>query len=155
MPAPEPLMAMKTFPLQSLLDLSNARMDDAARRLGELLSSAQEVEKTLELLIQYRDEYDNRFREAARQGMARDEWANYQSFLGRLDEAIAQQRAAVEASRQRTADGQNAWLDTRNRVKAFDALSQRHRATAVRAEARTEQRSQDEHSAAKFRDGEP
>jgi len=145
---------MKSFPLQPLLDLSNARMDDAARRLGELMSSEQEVEKTLDLLIQYRDEYENRFREAAKNGMARDEWGNYQSFLGRLDEAIAQQRTVVEASKQRTVAGQSAWLDTRNRVKAFDALSQRHHANEVRVEARSEQRTQDEHSANKFRDGE-
>ncbi len=142
---------MKAFPLQSLLDLSQVRMDDAARRLGQLLASEQEVEKTLLLLEQYREEYEARFRQAACNGLTRDEWGNYQSFLGRLDEAIAQQRALVETSRQRTVDGQKEWLDKRNRVKAFDALSQRHKAQEVRSEAKTEQRAQDEHGAKSFR----
>jgi flagellar FliJ protein len=142
---------MKAFPLQSLLDLSQAHMDDAARKLGQLLSSEQEVEKTLALLEQYRDEYEARFRQAARNGLTRDEWGNYQSFLGRLDEAISQQRAIVAASKQRTVDGQKEWLDKRNRVKAFDALSQRHKAHEVRSEAKTEQRAQDEHAAKSFR----
>lgn len=142
---------MKYFPLQPLLDLSQARMDDAARRLGELLSSEHEVEKTLAMLMLYREEYEGRFREAARNGMARDEWRNYQSFLGRLDEGIAHQRSLVEASKQRTAAGQQEWLDKRNRVKAFDALSQRHKAQEVRIEAKTEQRAQDEHAAKTFR----
>ena len=88
---------MKAFPLQSLLDLSHLRMDDAARQLGQLLASEQEVGKTLELLEQYRGEYEARFRQAAQDGLGRDEWANYQSFLGRLDEAIAQQRLLVES----------------------------------------------------------
>lgn len=145
---------MKAFPLQSLLDLSQTRMDDAARKLGQLLASEQEVEKTLALLDQYRDEYEARFRQAARDGLSRDEWANYQSFLGRLDEAIAQQRALVEASRQRTVDGQREWLDKRNRVKAFDTLSQRHKASEVRSEAKTEQRDQDEHAAKSYRNTE-
>lgn len=145
---------MKAFPLQSLLDLSQSRMDDAARKLGELLASEQEVGKTLALLEQYRDEYEARFRQAARDGLTRDEWGNYQSFLGRLDEAIAQQRLLVDASRQRTVDGQKEWLDKRNRVKAFDTLSQRHKANEVRSEARTEQRAQDEHAAKGFRGSE-
>lgn len=145
---------MKAFPLQSLLDLSQTRMDDAARKLGQLLASEQEVGKTLALLEQYRDEYEARFRQAAQDGLSRDEWANYQSFLGRLDEAIAQQRALVEASRQRTVDGQREWLDKRNRVKAFDTLSQRHKASEVRSEAKTAQRDQDEHAAKNYRNTE-
>jgi len=144
---------MKAFPLQSLLDLSNVRMDDAAGKLGQLLASEQEVEKTFALLEQYREEYEARFRQAAQNGLTREEWGNYQSFLVRLDEAIAQQRALVEASKMRTVDGQKEWLDKRNRVKAFDTLSQRHKAGEVRNEAKTEQRDQDEHAAKNFRNG--
>ncbi len=143
---------MKAFPLQSLLDLSNVRMDDAAHKLGQLLASEQEVGKTLDLLEQYREEYEARFRQAAQNGLTREEWGNFQSFLGRLDEAIAQQRALVDASKQRTVDGQKEWLDKRNRVKAFDTLSQRHKANEIRSEAKTEQRTQDEHAAKNFRD---
>lgn len=145
---------MKAFPLQSLLDLSQTRMDDAARKLGLLLASEQEVEKTLSLLEQYREEYEARFRQAAQDGLSRDEWANFQTFLGRLDEAIAQQRTLVEASKQRTVDGQREWLDKRNRVKAFDTLSQRHKANEERSEAKTAQRDQDEHAAKNYRNTE-
>lgn len=127
-------------------------MDDAAHRLGQLLASEQEVEKTLDLLEQYREEYEARFRQAAQNGLTREEWGNFQSFLGRLDEAIAQQRALVNASKQRTVDGQKEWLDKRNRVKAFDTLSQRHKANEIRSEAKTEQRAQDEHAAKNYRD---
>ncbi len=144
---------MKSFPLQTLLDLSNVRMDDAALRLGQFLASEQEVGKTLEMLIQYRDEYDDRFRAAAKNGIAREEWRNYQSFLGRLDEAICQQRSLVDVSHQRSADGQKEWLAKRNRVKAFDTLSQRHQQQEVRIEQKGEQRSQDEHAAKHFRQG--
>jgi flagellar FliJ protein len=141
------------FPLQTLLDLSQARLDDATRQLGQLLASEQEDEKKLSLLLSYRDEYQARFREAARTGMSRDEWRNFQSFLMRLDEAVARQDAVVNASRQRTAHGQKAWLDERTKVKAYDALSQRHRAREQRIEAKREQRFTDEHAAKQFRAG--
>jgi len=142
---------MKTFPLQTLLDLSNANMNGAARELGLCLASEQEVSKTLEMLIQYRDEYDNRFRDATKNGITRDEWRNYQSFFGRLDEAINHQKSLVETSKQRTANGQQEWLDKRNKVKAFDKLADRHKAQEVRREYKSEQREQDEHAAKTFR----
>jgi flagellar FliJ protein len=142
---------MKSFPLQTLLDLSNARMDDAARQLGQLLTSEQDVENTLAVLHKYREEYESRFRQAAQNGISRDEWGNYQSFLGRLDDAIAQQNALVDASKQRTSDGQKEWLERRNKVKAFDTLSQRHKEHEFRNEAKSEQRDQDEHAAKGFR----
>ena len=137
----------KPFPLQSLLDLSLERMDEAARHLGQLLACEQEVEKTLEMLLQYREEYQKRFCEAAQNGMGRDQWSNYRSFLGRLDEAVEQQRQRLAQSRQQTAAGQQAWLAQRTKVKAFDTLSQRHKALEARAEGRAEQRAQDEHAA--------
>lgn len=151
-------MANNNFPLQTLLDLSHARMDDAARKLGQLLASEQEGAQKLTMLIQYRDEYHQRFLDAARQGLDRELWANYQAFLGRLDEAIGQQQASLAASKQRTTDGQRAWLNQRNKAKAFDTLSQRHLAGMRRAEGRAEQKQSDEHAAKTVRkdqDGEP
>lgn len=139
------------FPLQTLLELSHARLDDAARRLGQLLASEQEGSKKLALLTQYRDEYHGRFLEAARQGLTPDQWQNFRAFLAKLDEAIAQQLRAVENSRQRTADGQKAWLAQRSKTRAFDTLSDRHHRAELKREGRLEQRLTDEH-AAKRRD---
>ena len=71
------------FPLQPLLDLANSRMDDAARKLGELIASEQAVEDKLELLKAYRKEYQDRFVEAARNGIGPDAWRNFSAFLGK------------------------------------------------------------------------
>lgn len=143
------------FKLQTLLDLSHARMDDAARQLGQLLSSEQEGAQKLAMLTQYRDEYQRGFQEAARQGLEQAQWANYQAFLARLDQAVAQQQSALEQSKQRTSDGQKVWLAQRNKSKAFDTLSQRHRSESLKAEARAEQKFTDEHAAKGKRDEGP
>lgn len=137
----------KNFPLQSILDLSQLRLDEATRHLGELIAGEQQAAERLELLIQYRDEYHARFLDAARDGIGRDQWRNYQSFLDRLDGAIAQARELVTQSQRRTADGRQDWLSKRGRVKAFDTLAQRHQARANYAEQRREQKALDEHSA--------
>lgn len=142
------------FKLQTLLDLSHARMDDAARQLGQLLASEQEGVQKLAMLEQYRDEYQRRFLEAAREGLGREQWSNYQAFLARLEEAITQQHKALDLSRQQTSEGQKAWLGQRNRAKAFDTLSERHRAQLQRASGKAEQKMTDEHAAKGSRDGE-
>ena len=142
----------ESFTLQPLLDLANNRMDEAARKLGELIASEHAVEEKLALLVDYRKEYHARFVEAVRNGIGPDAWRNFSAFLGKLDDAIAQQEKAVSVSRQRTEQGQQAWVDQRNKVKAFDTLSHRHQSQQARKEAKQEQRLTDEHAAKQFRD---
>lgn len=144
------------FPLKPLLDLTQSRMDEAARRLGELIASEQEGTRKLELLQNYRDEYEARFHDAARNGISPEAWRNFSAFIGRIDEAIAIQKTQVDRSRQLTAAGQNAWMTQRNKVKAFDTLQKRHELGEAKKAARVEQRQSDEHSANRYRDrGDP
>ena len=140
------------FPLKPLLDLATDRMDEAARKLGELIASEHAVEEKLKLLEDYRNEYQARFMEAARNGIGPDAWRNFSAFLHRLDDAIAHQQKLVSNSKRLTEQGQQAWVDQRNKVKAFDTLSQRHHHEQVRKEAKQEQRLTDEHAAKQFRD---
>ncbi len=140
------------FPLLTLLDLANNRMDEAARKLGELIASENAVEEKLALLVEYRKEYHARFVEAARNGIGPDAWRNFSAFLGKLDDAISHQQRVVSDSKQRTEQGQQAWVDQRNKVKAFDTLSHRHQSQQARKEAKQEQRLTDEHAAKQFRD---
>ena len=61
--------------------------------------------------------------QAARDGLSPDAWRNYSAFINKLDDAIAAQRKVVEQSRAKTAEGQQAWLAQRTKLKAFDTLS--------------------------------
>ncbi len=140
-----------SFHLQPLLDLARTRADDAARELGELLAAERSVEEKLNLLENYRNEYLQRFAEAAREGLTPDAWRNYSAFIVRLDEAVAAQRTVVEQSRARTAEVQQTWVEQRNRLKAFDTLSQRHQNMLARMAAKAEQRMSDEHAARRSR----
>lgn len=135
-----------SFPLQSILDLSHMKLDEATRRLGELIADQQRTKERLDLLIQYRDEYHARFLSAAREGLGRDQWRNYQSFLERLDLAISQAGQNMSQSEHQTATGQQDWLSKRGRAKAFDTLAQRHQARMAYAESRQEQKFLDEHA---------
>ena len=137
----------RAFPLQSLLDLSQLRLDEAGRKLGELIAGEQEASRRYDLLVQYREEYRSRFVAAAQNGLSPGEWQNYASFLARLDEAIKQAHSAMPHTKQRTVAGQQEWVSKRGRVKAFDTLSDRHRSRVAYQDQRQEQKASDEHGA--------
>jgi len=141
-----------TFPLQTVLDLMRSRNDAATQRLASLIAAERDARKTLAMLLQYREEYRSRFRQAVQEGLRQPEWRNYQEFLDRLDEAVRQQELAANAKAEQTAVGQAEWQRQRTRLNAFDTLSERHRAGEARRELRHEQKRQDEF-AARDRDG--
>lgn len=142
------------FPLQTLLDLSNMRMDEAAKKLGLLIAGERAANERLELLSNYRDEYSARFVEAAKSGLRPEEWQNYRTFIARLDEAIAQAGEMLKLSQQSKQHGQEAWLQQRGKVKAFDTLAHRHEQRQQYGEMKAEQKLSDEHAARGYRNGE-
>ncbi len=138
------------FHLQPLLDLANTRTDEAARKLGELVAAERDVEQKLKMLEDYRQEYNERFVQAARRPQPL-RLAQLQRLHQGLDDAIGAQRKVVEQSRAKTVEGQQAWLAQRTKLKAFDTLSLRHQQVVSRQEARQEQKQSDEHAARRAR----
>lgn len=138
------------FSLQPLLEVMQTRTDEATRKLGKLIAAEQSQRSRLEMLEQYRDEYAQRLRDATMQGVTRFVLLNYQAFLARIDEAIAQQRIAVESSELNTKAGKDHWQEQNKKLKAIDTLSLRHDARMRYQENRQDQKLQDEFSTRKF-----
>lgn len=138
------------FSLQPLLELMQTRTDEATRTLGKLIAAEQSQRSRLQMLEQYREEYAQRLRESIAQGITRLVMLNYQDFLARIDEAIAQQKLAVENSERSTKAGQEEWKAQNKQLKAIDTLSQRHDARERLRENKIEQKLQDEFTTRKF-----
>ena len=134
----------KPFALQTIHELMQTRADDATQLLARLIASERNAKDKLEMLRKYRDDYADKFRQAAQNGLTPGEWRNYQEFLGRLDEAIEAQGQAVAQQVQRTASGQAHWQHQQMKLKAFDTLSERHYASENAQELKREQKNQDE-----------
>ena len=137
----------RPFPLQTVLELMQTRADEATQQLARLIANERDAKSKLDMLQQYRDEYATRFREAAQNGMTRIQWQNYQEFLNRLDEAIAQQRQNVAQQELNTATGQMNWQQQRKNLKAIDTLSDRHFSRENAREIKRDQKAQDEFAA--------
>lgn len=137
---------IKPFPLQPLVRLAQQKNDAAARKFGQLNQQQQAAQAKLDTLLQYRKDYQTRFQEAVQNGMNQSDLRNFQNFIKRLDEAIAQQRNANEQAIESVQKGRNDLQDTQRKMKSFDTLEQRHLKSEKKLAAKSEQRQQDEHT---------
>lgn len=134
----------KPFPLQTLLDLAQDGCDTAALRLGVVNGHERDMQQRLQVLLEYRGEYTARLARAAQTGMHSVDWRNFREFIEKIDVAIEQQRDLVAAARREVVTGQQHWHTQQRQLKSFDTLSQRHRLAERKAEARLEQKEQDD-----------
>ncbi len=134
----------KPFKLQVILDLAEREAEKSAVRLGSLNLQVQQTEEKLNLLLQYREDYVTRFRSGMRGDPRSTGWRNFHDFMDKLDAAITQQRTTVGHAHEQMRNGQAEHRDRQRRVKAFDALADRHAATETMRADRSEQRGFDE-----------
>lgn len=136
----------KKFSLQPLVHLAQQQYEAATRKFGQLNQQQQAAQAKLDTLLQYRKDYQVRFQEAEQNGMIQSELRNFQDFILRLDEAIAQQRSTNEQARSLLQVGRSELQEAQRKMKSFDTLAQRHIENEKKLAAKTEQRQQDEHT---------
>ncbi|OGS80620.1 MAG: flagellar export protein FliJ [Gallionellales bacterium GWA2_55_18] len=136
----------KPFSLQSVMNLAQHQNDSATRKLGHLNKQQLGTQQQLEILRQYRRDYQARLQESTQDGMNPAELRNFQEFINKIDEAIAQQIQAVEQSKVSTQAGRVEFDLTRRRLKSFDMLHQRHIEEQKKIAEKSEQKSLDEHT---------
>jgi flagellar FliJ protein len=135
----------KPFSLQSVMNLAQHQNDSATRKLGQLNKQQLGAQQQLETLRQYRKDYQARLQASTQGGMDHAELRNFQEFINKLDEAIAQQLQTVEQSKVSTQAGRAEFDSTRRKLKSFDTLQQRHIEEQKKIAEKSEQKSLDEH----------
>jgi flagellar FliJ protein len=132
------------FRLKAVHELAQQRNEDAAVQLGSLNSEAAKAQAKLDLLLQYRNEYHARYRAAVKANLHSAGWQNFREFLDKLDQAIEQQRAALDVSREAVQKGRVEWQSTQRDVRAYDTLAERHLRAEADRQKRVDQRVTDE-----------
>lgn len=136
----------KPFSLQPLVHLAKQKNDAAIEKLGKLNQQQQSAQDKLAMLQQFRRDYQEKFQEAARNGMAPMDMRNFQDFIYRLDQAIAQQEGVLEQHTLSVATGRGELQESQRKMQSFDTLAQRHIEAEKKLEAKLEQKMQDEYS---------
>jgi flagellar FliJ protein len=115
-----------------------------ARELGEARGRLTAAETKLQDLEQYRRDYERSFQQRAKAGQPVRALRDFQVFLARLDQAIAQQRQIVAAAKNDVSGQSTRWQSAARQVKAVDSVVERWQGEERRAEDRREQKETDE-----------
>ena len=130
--------------LQKLLDLAQKQSNDSARKLGKLNFQHQEAEKKLNLLLQYRANYQARLQNAAQNGIDHIQWQNFITFIKKLDAAISEQELAVKHAESNRDSGKNEYQSYQCKFNSYETLSQRYQTIEKFEHKKSEQKELDE-----------
>ena len=136
----------KIFSMQPLVHLAHQQNDDATRKFGQLIQQQQAAQTKLHTLEQYREDYQMRLQQDIQNGINQINLRNFQNFIRRLDEAVTQQRNALEQISRAIQAGRSELENAQRKMRSFDTLAQRHIEKEKKLEGKLEQRQQDEHT---------
>ncbi|RPI47783.1 MAG: flagellar export protein FliJ [Betaproteobacteria bacterium] len=135
------------FTLQPVMDLARDGADAATARLGQAMQRLMNADRQLQTLLQYREEYQAKFRDSVASGIEAARWRNFQLFLAKLDAGIEGARAQADAAREAAKRAQTEWQEQQRKLKAYGVLADRHERAQQSETTRREQRETDEHAA--------
>lgn len=130
--------------LETLKDLAEKEVDDAARLLGEMRRGCQQAEEQLKMLIDYQNEYRSNLNTDMGNGIASNRWINYQQFIQTLEKTIEQHRLQLTQWTQKVDLALKSWREKKQRLQARQTLQDRQTAAALLAENRMDQKKMDE-----------
>jgi flagellar protein FliJ len=130
--------------LDTLIELATSETDEAAKRLGVAIRACEDTEQKLTLLLQYRDDYEARFRNGLTAGISATGYRNFQLFLDKLDSAISGQQQIVDAAKRKIESERGVWQHSERKRMSFDTLATRAEKEEQRKENKRDQKLMDE-----------
>ncbi|MFZ6748238.1 flagellar export protein FliJ [Undibacterium sp. Ren11W] len=141
---------MKKSAISTLIELAEKNSDEAAKRLGKTIHAHEETEKQLNLLLQYREDYQLRLQAGAAKGLSAAQYGNFISFINKLDGAVDGQKQVVRDAEYKIVTARNVWQESEKKRLSYNTLHDRTQATQQKQEAKRDQKNTDEHAARSF-----
>lgn len=135
--------------MQILVDLAKRKEDSAAQQLARDKAKVLYDEQKLKELREYAEQYES---ERNLLGLSAYLTTNYQHFVTRVQQAIAQQEAAIGRSEQQADMSMRRWLQARTKTKSMDWLKEKNHRAELLVETKQEQRQSDEFAMRRFLD---
>jgi flagellar protein FliJ len=130
--------------LQPVAKLAKNEASKATEDLAFAQNQLTEAETKLSELRTYREEYLMDFNAKAQRGVTGIQIAQYQQFLGKLDDALQQQDQNVLKARTQLEQTRSKWQQKRTRVQALDTVIDQSLLEEQKQRNKVEQNQQDE-----------
>lgn len=130
--------------LDTLIEESRKSRDHAGRVLADDRRAQQLTARQLDTLKHYKHEYHAKLSDALAHGIDVGALNNYQRFIDSLDSAIGSADRQLQQDTSNVRASQQRWKQEQKQLSSFGTLADRRAARASQAEARREQRRNDE-----------
>jgi flagellar FliJ protein len=134
---------MKSKRFKPIQEIASTSAKDLSRAMGEAGRKVADLERQLEQLQSYRDEYVRNSTQAAG-AMDAVKLQNYRSFLDRLGEALRQHLTALDSARGEYEQARAQWSEKRIEAESLSRVVERFRKEEQHAADRREQREGDD-----------
>jgi flagellar protein FliJ len=134
---------MKSKRFEPIQEIASTSAKDLSRAMGEAARQVADLERKLQQLQTYRDEYT---KNSSQSGSSMDavKLQNYRSFLDRLGDAMRQQQKLLEHARAEYEKKRADWSEKRVEAESLGRVVERFRKEEQRAVDQREQREGDE-----------
>jgi flagellar protein FliJ len=134
---------MKSKRFEPIQEIASTSANDLSRSMGEAGRKVADLERQLEQLQSYRDEY---LRNSSQSAAAIDavKLQNYRSFLDRLGEALRQHLKSLETARAEYEKRRAIWSEKRVEAESLSRAVDRFRKEEQHVADRREQREGDD-----------
>jgi flagellar FliJ protein len=133
---------MKSKRFEPIQEIASTSANDLSRAMGEAGRKVADLERQLEQLQSYRDEYLRSSQSAA--AIDAVKLQNYRSFLDRLGEALRQQSKSLEVARSEYERRRVLWSEKRVEAESLSRAVDRFRKEEQHVADRREQREGDD-----------
>jgi flagellar FliJ protein len=135
---------MKSKRFEPIHEIASTTAQDLSRAMGEAGRKVQDLERQLEQLQSYRDEYVSKSIQAANGTMDAVKLQNYRSFLERLGEALRQHLKSLDSARKEYEKRRAQWSEKRIEAESLSRVVDRFRKEEQHVADRREQRDGDD-----------
>ncbi|MBI3712962.1 MAG: flagellar export protein FliJ [Burkholderiales bacterium] len=135
---------MQKSSLLTLIELAQNDVDVAAKQLGFCIKLSNEAHQQLTLLTQYRSDYELRLQSNAQQGLNVIQYANFQSFIIKLDQAIEGQKKIISDAEYKVETAKRHWQEQEKKRLSYETIVKRQQQLAIKKEAKQDQKQTDE-----------
>ena len=132
--------------MQPVAALAHQQADVAAQSVAEYGLSYENMQKQLDELLSYRNDYAAGLHRKGHNGLNAVQIKDYRLFLARLNMAIEQQQLALNKAADQLADSRQVWIEKKQRAKALDSVVSGYQQTEQREQSRRDQHESDEHA---------
>lgn len=134
----------KSQRMQPIRKVAVSKEQQAASALGEAQNQLQMQLQRLQELRDYQKDYASQFQQTGANGMDVASLMSFRSFLQQLEQAIEQQKQAVDAANALVDQRKKSWLASRGKVKIYDNVISRYHQEEIQQQDKKEQKESDD-----------